>query len=38
MLVERFQLSDEQAEAILELRLRRLGKLEEAHLRSEQKR
>ena len=36
-LVERFQLSDEQAEAILELRLRRLGKLEEAHLRSEQK-
>ena len=37
VLVERFQLSDEQAEAILELRLRRLGKLEEAHLRSEQK-
>src|SRR5262249_13952185 len=36
-LVERFHLSDEQAEAILELRLRRLGKLEEAHLRSEQK-
>src|SRR5262252_10434535 len=36
VLVERFQLSDEQAEAILELRLRRLGKLEEAHLRSEQ--
>jgi topoisomerase-4 subunit A len=37
VLVERLQLSDEQAEAILELRLRRLGKLEEAHLRSEQK-
>jgi topoisomerase-4 subunit A len=37
VLIERFQLSDEQAEAILELRLRRLGKLEEAHLRNEQK-
>ena len=37
VLVERFHLSDEQAETILELRLRRLGKLEEAHLRSEQK-
>ena len=37
VLMERLHLSDEQAEAILELRLRRLGKLEEAHLRSEQK-
>jgi len=37
VLLERFQLSDEQAEAILELRLRRLGKLEESHLRREQK-
>jgi topoisomerase-4 subunit A len=37
VLMERLRLSDEQAEAILELRLRRLGKLEEAQLRSEQK-
>ena len=37
VLLERFHLSDEQGEAILELRLRRLGKLEESHLRSEQK-
>src|SRR5712692_4006914 len=37
VLVERFRLSDEQAETILELRLRRLGKLEESHLRNEQK-
>lgn len=37
VLCERFQLSEAQAEAILELRLRRLGKLEETHLRSEQK-
>ncbi len=37
VLIERFHLSDEQAETILELRLRRLGKLEESHLRSEQK-
>ncbi len=37
VLMERLHLSDEQAEAILELRLRRLGKLEEAQLRSEQK-
>lgn len=36
VLCERFNLTEEQAEAILELRLRRLGKLEEAHLRSEQ--
>src|SRR5215831_17388232 len=37
VLIERFHFTDEQAETILELRLRRLGKLEESHLRSEQK-
>jgi len=37
VLAERFDFTDEQAETILELRLRRLGKLEESHLRSEQK-
>jgi topoisomerase-4 subunit A len=36
-LMERFSLSDRQAEAILELRLRRLAKLEEIRLREEQK-
>jgi topoisomerase-4 subunit A len=35
-LMERFSLSDRQAEAILELRLRRLAKLEEIRLRTEQ--
>ncbi len=37
ILMERWQLSDEQAEAILELRLRRLGSLEESQLRREQR-
>lgn len=37
LLVERFGLTDTQAEAILDLRLRRLGTLEETHLRREQK-
>jgi topoisomerase-4 subunit A len=37
VLIERLHVSDEQAEAILELRLRRLGKLEESQLRREQK-
>lgn len=36
VLMERFGLSDVQAEAILDLRLRRLGKLEEIEIRSEQ--
>jgi topoisomerase-4 subunit A len=36
-LMERFGLSDEQAEAILELRLRRLARLEEIKIRGEQK-
>ncbi len=36
VLMERFGLSDVQAEAILDLRLRRLGKLQEIELRSEQ--
>jgi topoisomerase-4 subunit A len=36
VLMERFELSDVQAEAILDLRLRRLGKLEEIEIRSEQ--
>lgn len=36
VLMERFNLSDVQAEAILDLRLRRLGKLEEIEIRSEQ--
>jgi len=35
VLMERFGLSDEQAEAILNLRLRRLAKLEEVKIRSE---
>jgi topoisomerase-4 subunit A len=36
VLMQRFGLSDVQAEAILDLRLRRLGKLQEIELRSEQ--
>lgn len=36
-LMERFQLSDEQAEAILELKLRHLARLEEMKIRGEQK-
>ncbi len=38
VLMERFGLSDMQAEAILDLRLRRLGKLEEIEIRGEQER
>ena len=38
VLIQRFALSDAQAEAILDLRLRRLGKLEEIEIRSEQER
>jgi topoisomerase-4 subunit A len=37
VLMERFQLSDAQAEAILELKLRHLAKLEEMKIRAEQK-
>lgn len=36
-LIKRFKLSDKQAEAILEIRLRQLAKLEEIKIRSEQK-
>ncbi len=36
-LIKRFKLSDEQANAILEIRLRQLAKLEEVKLRTEQK-
>ncbi|NNJ96396.1 MAG: DNA topoisomerase IV subunit A [Gammaproteobacteria bacterium] len=36
VLIERFQLSDAQAEAILELKLRHLAKLEEMKIRAEQ--
>lgn len=36
VLIARFQLSDTQAEAILELKLRHLAKLEEMHIRGEQ--
>lgn len=36
-LIKRFKLSDEQANAILEIRLRQLAKLEEIKLRTEQK-
>lgn len=38
VLIARFGLSDVQSEAILDLRLRRLGKLEEVEIRSEQER
>jgi len=38
VLMERFTISDAQAEAILQLRLRNLAKLEEMKIRSEQKR
>ncbi|VAX09761.1 Topoisomerase IV subunit A [hydrothermal vent metagenome] len=37
VLMKRFKLSDEQAEAILELKLRHLAKLEEMSIRAEQK-
>jgi topoisomerase IV subunit A len=37
MLMKRFKLSDEQAEAILELKLRHLAKLEEVKIKTEQK-
>jgi topoisomerase-4 subunit A len=37
VLMKRFRLSDEQAEAILELKLRHLAKLEEMRIRGEQK-
>ncbi len=37
VLMERFGLSDVQAEAILDLRLRRLGKLQEIEIRTEQR-
>lgn len=37
VLMKRFKLSDEQAEAILELKLRHLAKLEEMEIRTEQK-
>ncbi|MDZ7662379.1 DNA topoisomerase IV subunit A [Thiohalophilus sp.] len=37
VLMKRFKLSDEQAEAILELKLRHLAKLEEMSIRTEQK-
>ncbi|HLF66440.1 MAG TPA: DNA topoisomerase IV subunit A [Gammaproteobacteria bacterium] len=36
-LIKRFKLSDEQAEAILEIKLRQLAKLEEVKIRAEQK-
>jgi len=36
-LIEKFHLSDEQAESILDLKLRQLAKLEEVKIRSEQK-
>jgi len=38
VLIERFKLSDEQAEAILETKLRHLARLEEMKIREEQKR
>jgi topoisomerase IV subunit A len=38
VLMKRFRLSDVQAEAILELKLRHLAKLEEMKIRGEQKR
>ena len=38
VLIKRFKLSDEQAEAILETKLRHLAKLEEMKIREEQKR
>ena len=37
VLIKRFKLSDEQAEAILETKLRHLAKLEEMKIREEQK-
>jgi topoisomerase-4 subunit A len=37
VLMERFSLSDTQAEAILDLRLRRLGRLQEIEIRTEQR-
>ena len=37
VLMKRFKLSDEQAEAILETKLRHLAKLEEMKIRDEQK-
>jgi topoisomerase-4 subunit A len=37
VLMERFSLSDSQAEAILDLRLRRLGRLQEIDIRTEQR-
>ena len=37
VLMKRFKLSDAQAEAILELKLRHLAKLEEVKIRAEQK-
>ena len=37
MLIKRFKLSDEQAEAILETKLRQLARLEEMKIREEQK-
>jgi topoisomerase-4 subunit A len=38
VLIKRFKLSDEQAEAILETKLRHLAKLEEMKIRDEQER
>ena len=38
VLIKRFKLSDEQAEAILETKLRHLAKLEEMKIREEQQR
>ena len=37
VLIKRFKLSDEQAEAILEIKLRQLARLEEMQIKGEQK-